>query len=198
MERRKMLILFQKSQFPSPRLGQRNQKVEGLEKVWNWYIFLWLDLCHSLWSLLWPLYLKQYSIISQLEFNKSGHSDCFKSWNICRNGDKSSWIFLSCTKKLNLLVLWIVAHGAFFLSSITACISFSLHKGTPGIIKESSADAHGKARKQGKKDSKNNPIPDKVVKEISELLQITKATDESAKIAEEVKKRKKSKKGCWF
>ena len=44
-------------------------------------------------------------------------------------------------------------------------------------------------------ESLNDPIPQTVVKDISDLLEITRATDESAKIVEEVKKIKRVKKG---
>ena len=41
----------------------------------------------------------------------------------------------------------------------------------------------------------SDPIPAPIVKEISDLLKITSATDQSAEIAEEIKRRKKTKKG---
>ena len=66
---------------------------------------------------------------------------------------------------------------------------------TPTAINKSSREKESHKRKTASGESDNDPIPQRVVKEISELLQITSATDESAKIAEEVKNRKKSKKG---
>jgi len=66
---------------------------------------------------------------------------------------------------------------------------------TPSAVKDEHKDTGSQKIKAEAIESNSDPIPKKVVLEISDLLQITSATDESAKIVEEVQKRKRAKKG---
>ena len=69
-------------------------------------------------------------------------------------------------------------------------------KDTPSAVKDEHKDTCSQKIKSEAIESNSDPIPKQVVLEISDLLQITSATDESAKIVEEVQKRKRAKKGC--
>ena len=57
-----------------------------------------------------------------------------------------------------------------------------------------------KKKKEGsalKKELDKDPIPAPIIKEISDLLKITSSNDQSSKIAEELRQRKKCKKGDY-